>query len=133
MISPAITIVGGAAATVLVLFLMTRATSIWQLTVLSGLMGMTTNTALAPLTASMADRVPGGLIGQVTAVTSVGGGQLQLGSRRFLPEGPMAEALHQWHALGLPAELTGGLRPEHLKLAPATAPAALPMAQTKQA
>jgi multiple sugar transport system ATP-binding protein len=53
-------------------------------------------------------------------VLSVGGGQLQLGSRRFLPEGPMAQALQQWHGLGLPAELTGGLRPEHLKLAPAT-------------
>ena len=32
----------------------------------------------------------------------------------------MAEALNQWHGLGRPSELTGGLRPEHLKLAPAT-------------
>jgi multiple sugar transport system ATP-binding protein len=53
-------------------------------------------------------------------VSSVGGGQLQLGSHRFLPEGPMADALQQWHAQGRAAELTGGLRPEHLRLAPAT-------------
>ena len=53
-------------------------------------------------------------------VTSIGGGQLQLGGRRFLPEGPMAEALLHWHALGRSAELSGGLRPEHLRLAPAT-------------
>ena len=56
-------------------------------------------------------------------VTSVGGGQLQLGSHRFLLEGPMAEALAQWHArspAGATAELTGGLRAEHLRLAPAT-------------
>ena len=32
----------------------------------------------------------------------------------------MAEALQQWHAQGRSAELTGGLRPEHLRLAPAT-------------
>jgi len=56
-------------------------------------------------------------------VTSVGGGQLQLGSHRFLLEGPMAEALAQWQArspAGATAELTGGLRAEHLRLAPAT-------------
>ena len=56
-------------------------------------------------------------------VTSVGGGQLQLGSHRFLLEGPMVEALAQWHArspAGATAELTGGLRAEHLRLAPAT-------------
>jgi multiple sugar transport system ATP-binding protein len=53
-------------------------------------------------------------------VLSVGGGQLQLGSKRFLPEEPMAAALNCWHALGQPDALTGGLRAEHLKLAPAT-------------
>jgi multiple sugar transport system ATP-binding protein len=53
-------------------------------------------------------------------VHSIGGGQLQLGSRRFLPEGPIAEALSLWHAKDQPAALTGGLRAEHLKLAPAT-------------
>jgi multiple sugar transport system ATP-binding protein len=53
-------------------------------------------------------------------VLSVGGGQLQLGSKRFLPEAPMAEALNRWHASGQPEALTGGLRAEHLKLAPAT-------------
>jgi multiple sugar transport system ATP-binding protein len=43
-------------------------------------------------------------------------GQLLLGGRRLTVEGPMAEALggHQGQTL------TGGLRPEHLKLAPAT-------------
>lgn len=66
-------IIGGAVMTVLVLLLMTRATSVWQLTALSALMGVSTNMALAPLTASMADRVPSGQIGQVTAVTSIGG------------------------------------------------------------
>ena len=50
-------------------------------------------------------------------VTLVGPGQLQLGSRRFSPEGPMAEALQRWHGA---AELSAGLRPEHLRLAPAT-------------
>ena len=50
-------------------------------------------------------------------VTLVGSGQLQLGSRRFSPAGPMAEALHGWHG---GAELSAGLRPEHLRLAPAT-------------
>lgn len=53
-------------------------------------------------------------------VLAVGGEHIQLGSRRFLVEGPMAAALAA-HAerFGAPA-LTGGLRPEHLKLAPAT-------------
>jgi multiple sugar transport system ATP-binding protein len=43
-------------------------------------------------------------------------GQLMLEGRRLLVEGPMAEVLggRQGQAL------TGGLRPEHLKLAPAT-------------
>ncbi|MEY2643536.1 MAG: hypothetical protein RLZZ611_185 [Cyanobacteriota bacterium] len=54
-------------------------------------------------------------------VTSAGGGQLQFGSHRFLPEGVMAEALLQWHGhQGRSAQLTAGLRAEHLKLAPAT-------------
>ncbi|MFM2080096.1 MAG: hypothetical protein RLZZ219_778 [Cyanobacteriota bacterium] len=53
-------------------------------------------------------------------VSSVGGGQLQLGSRRFLPEGPAAEALLVWHGRGGATELMAGLRPEHLRLAPAT-------------
>jgi multiple sugar transport system ATP-binding protein len=52
-------------------------------------------------------------------VESVGGGQLQLGGKRFHPEGPMAEALIQWHAGGHGERLTAGLRAEHLKLAPA--------------
>ncbi|MEB3173442.1 MAG: ABC transporter ATP-binding protein [Cyanobacteriota bacterium] len=50
-------------------------------------------------------------------VQLAGGGQLQLGSRRFSPSGPSAEALACWHG---PAELTAGLRAEHLRLAPAT-------------
>ena len=53
----------------------------------------------------------------VLPVTLVGSGQLQLGSRRFSPEGPTAEALQLWHGS---AELSAGLRPEHLRLAPAT-------------
>ncbi len=53
-------------------------------------------------------------------VRSIGQGQLQLGSRRFLPEGPIAEALLQWQHRGGAEELSGGLRAEHLKLAPAT-------------
>ena len=53
-------------------------------------------------------------------VRSAGQGQLQLGSRRFIPEGPMAEALLQWQARGGSEDLNGGLRAEHLKLAPAT-------------
>ena len=52
-------------------------------------------------------------------VLSVAGGQLQLGGKRFLPEGPMAGALVQWQARGRAEELTAGLRAEHLKLAPA--------------
>ena len=51
---------------------------------------------------------------------SVGAGQLQLGSRRFTPEGPMAEALLEWQHKGGSELLSGGLRAEHLKLAPAT-------------
>jgi multiple sugar transport system ATP-binding protein len=62
----------------------------------------------------------GGLPMNLLPVLSIGGGQLQLGSRRFLPEGPMAEALTLWQAKGQPASLTAGLRAEHLKLAPAT-------------
>jgi multiple sugar transport system ATP-binding protein len=53
-------------------------------------------------------------------VRSAGQGQLQLGSRRFMPEGPIAEALLQWQARGGSEELNGGLRAEHLQLAPAT-------------
>ena len=53
-------------------------------------------------------------------VRSIGPGQLQLGSRRFLPEGPIAEALLQWQHKGGAEALSGGLRAEHLKLAPAT-------------
>ena len=53
-------------------------------------------------------------------VLSVGGGQLQLGSKRFLPEGPTADALLQWQSRGGSESLSGGLRAEHLKLAPAT-------------
>jgi multiple sugar transport system ATP-binding protein len=43
-------------------------------------------------------------------------GQLLLGGRRLTVEGPMAEALGGRQG----QTLTGGLRPEHLKLAPAT-------------
>jgi multiple sugar transport system ATP-binding protein len=53
-------------------------------------------------------------------VTSVGAGQLQLGGHRFVPEGPIAEALQQWHGQGGESRLMAGLRAEHLKLAPAT-------------
>ena len=53
-------------------------------------------------------------------VRCVAPGQLQLGSRRFIPEGPMAEALLQWQARDGGDQLNGGLRAEHLKLAPAT-------------
>ena len=49
-------------------------------------------------------------------VTVVGSGQLQLGSRKLTVEGPLAEVL----AARAGQELTGGLRPEHLRLAPAT-------------
>ena len=49
-------------------------------------------------------------------VEVVAAGQLQLGSRRLPVEGPMADAIagRSGH------QLTGGLRPEHLQLAPAT-------------
>ncbi len=53
-------------------------------------------------------------------VRSVGQGQLQFGSKRFLLEGPIAETLLAWDARGGAEELTGGLRAEHLRLAPAT-------------
>ncbi|MBM5800363.1 MAG: ATP-binding cassette domain-containing protein [Cyanobacteria bacterium K_DeepCast_35m_m2_023] len=56
----------------------------------------------------------------VLPVTPVATGQLQLGSRRFAPEGPIAEALLQWQARGGTGELSAGLRPEHLLPAPAT-------------
>ncbi len=53
-------------------------------------------------------------------VLAVGGDQIQLGGRRFLVEGPMAQALAA-HATGAAVgTLTAGLRAEHLKLAPAT-------------
>ncbi len=49
---------------------------------------------------------------------SLGGpGQIQLGSRRFVPEGAIGEVLHLWQG---PQQLTAGLRPEHLRLGPAT-------------
>jgi multiple sugar transport system ATP-binding protein len=53
-------------------------------------------------------------------VTAVGGAQLQLEGRRFLVEGPMGAALAQWQERGNPEGLSAGLRPEHLRLAPAT-------------
>ena len=53
-------------------------------------------------------------------VLSVGSGQLQLGGRRFVLEGPMRAALEQWQSRGGADALTGGLRAEHLRLAPAT-------------
>jgi len=49
-------------------------------------------------------------------VTVAAPGQLLLGGRRLTVEGPMAEALGGRQG----QTLTGGLRPEHLKLAPAT-------------
>ncbi len=49
-------------------------------------------------------------------VTAVAAGQLQLGGRRLPVEGPMAEVLAAQVGQGL----TAGLRPEHLRLAPAT-------------
>jgi len=49
-------------------------------------------------------------------VTAVGSAQVQLGSRKLAVEGPLAEAL----ATRTGHELTGGLRPEHFQLAPAT-------------
>ena len=53
-------------------------------------------------------------------ITVAGKGQLQLGSRRFLPEGPSGDALLYWQEAGGSETLTGGLRAEHLRLAPAT-------------
>ena len=53
-------------------------------------------------------------------VNVAGKGQLQLGSRRFLPEGPSGDALLHWQEAGGSEALTGGLRAEHLHLAPAT-------------
>ena len=53
-------------------------------------------------------------------VLAVGNGQLQLGGRRFLLEGPVRAALEQWQSRGGADSLTGGLRAEHLRLAPAT-------------
>ena len=47
---------------------------------------------------------------------AVGSAQVQLGSRKLAVEGPLAEAL----AARTGQELTGGLRPEHFQLAPAT-------------
>ena len=49
-------------------------------------------------------------------VTVVGCGQVQLGSRKLAVEGPLAAALASWAGQAL----TGGLRPEHFRLAPAT-------------
>ena len=49
-------------------------------------------------------------------VRAVGGAQLQLGSKRFVVEEPLGSALAELSG----AELTAGLRPEHLTLAPAT-------------
>ena len=49
-------------------------------------------------------------------VEAIGAGQLQLGSRKLAVEGPLAEVL----AARAGQELTGGLRPEHFRLAPAT-------------
>ena len=49
-------------------------------------------------------------------VQVLGAGQLQLGSRRLTVEGPLAEVL----ATQAGNSLTGGLRPEHFRLAPAT-------------
>jgi multiple sugar transport system ATP-binding protein len=53
-------------------------------------------------------------------VLAIGGDQVQLAGRKFMVEGPLAEAL-TIHRGGFPqAALTAGLRPEHLRLAPAT-------------
>jgi multiple sugar transport system ATP-binding protein len=49
-------------------------------------------------------------------ITVVGGGQVQLGGRKLVVEGPLTEAL----APRTGQALTGGLRPEHFRLAPAT-------------
>ena len=53
-------------------------------------------------------------------VTATGGPQIQLEGRRFLVDGPMGAALAQWHERGNTDALTAGLRPEHLRLGPAT-------------
>ena len=49
-------------------------------------------------------------------VQVVAAGQLQLGQRRFAVEGPLADQL----ASRIGQQLWGGLRAEHLRLAPAT-------------
>ncbi|MCU0528777.1 MAG: ATP-binding cassette domain-containing protein [Cyanobium sp. Prado107] len=49
-------------------------------------------------------------------VEVIGAGALQLGSRRMALEGPLADVV----AGRIGHHLTGGLRPEHLRLAPAT-------------
>ncbi|MDP4738517.1 MAG: ATP-binding cassette domain-containing protein [Cyanobium sp. MAG_137] len=49
-------------------------------------------------------------------VRAIGAGQVQLGSRKLAVEGPLAEVL----AARAGEALTGGLRPEHFQLAPAT-------------
>ena len=49
-------------------------------------------------------------------VEVLAGSQLQLGSRRFSVAGPLADAMAAWAGQALSA----GLRPEHLRLAPAT-------------
>ena len=49
-------------------------------------------------------------------VQAVGSAQVQLGSRKLAVEGPLAEVL----AARAGEALTGGLRPEHFQLAPAT-------------
>ncbi len=49
-------------------------------------------------------------------VEVAGSAQLLLGGRRFPVEGPMADLLGDW----IGHQITGGLRPEHLRLAPAT-------------
>jgi multiple sugar transport system ATP-binding protein len=49
-------------------------------------------------------------------VEAIGPGQLLLGGRRLAVEGPLADLL----ASRVGHRLTGGLRPEHLRLAPAT-------------
>ena len=49
-------------------------------------------------------------------VQAIGSAQVQLGRRKLAVEGPLAEAL----AARTGQELTGGLRPEHFQLAPAT-------------
>jgi multiple sugar transport system ATP-binding protein len=48
-------------------------------------------------------------------------GQVVLAGRRFPLESPLAEALNHWRARNpFRTRLSGGLRPEHLRLAPAT-------------